>query len=270
MDNRFVSISQSRCLSFQDKQQHPAMLHTIVSISQSRCLSFQVAEPCRHASIDIRFQSRNRDACHFRVEALDLAVERDYLSFNLAIEMLVISGWRSQTEEQRLHYRFNLAIEMLVISGIDSACWPARQFQSFNLAIEMLVISGCAPQRRLPPVCFQKFQSRNRDACHFRAAALGAQRRRIKFQSRNRDACHFRASGYPYVSAVGQDSFNLAIEMLVISGSGCYECVGSAFVSFQSRNRDACHFRAGPIPARDCRPRFQSRNRDACHFRVMR
>ena len=39
--------------------------------------------------------------------------------------------------------RFNLAIEMLFISGKRVAkLKPARNFRSFNLAIEMLFISG--------------------------------------------------------------------------------------------------------------------------------
>ena len=61
---------------------------------------------------------------------------------------------------------FNLAIEMLVISGqwteviLDGlAC--------FNLAIEMLVISGQLMLARCTGDAVL-FQSRNRDACHFR------------------------------------------------------------------------------------------------------
>ena len=39
------------------------------------------------------FQSRNRDACHFRLERFRLT-QRILTRFNLAIEMLVISGLR--------------------------------------------------------------------------------------------------------------------------------------------------------------------------------
>ena len=63
-----------------------------VSISQSRCLSFQVEELARADDIPI-------------------------LSFNLAIEMLVISGAFTAGGMLRGLHGFNLAIEMLVISG---------------------------------------------------------------------------------------------------------------------------------------------------------
>ena len=106
--------------------------------------------------------------------------------------MLVISGLRLIQSLTRLTISssFNLAIEMLVISG--SGCVVARETGAlgFNLAIEMLVISGCYPC--LTGLCVL-FQSRNRDACHFRFWGNGARLRALSFQSRNRDACHFRS-----------------------------------------------------------------------------
>ena len=88
--------------------------------------------------------------------------------------------------------RFNLAIEMLVISGwcTELLCWTGNS--SFNLAIEMLVISGLQ-------------------------STAGSVRATVAFQSRNRDACHFRI-GQQYVEQFSIPRFNLAIEMLVISG----------------------------------------------------
>ena len=89
----------------------------------------------------------------------------------------------------------------------------------------------------------QRFQSRNRDAFHFRLRyqdgdfpAGGV------FQSRNRDAFHFREA---------TDSF-----------------LNDPQVRFQSRNRDAFHFRSRLQDA-GCglSIQFQSRNRDAFHFR---
>ena len=62
------------------------------------------------------------------------------LSFNLAIEMLVISG-KGQSPGAAASDGFNLAIEMLVISG-TSDLTTKRSLNCFNLAIEMLVISG--------------------------------------------------------------------------------------------------------------------------------
>ena len=72
---------------------------------------------------------------------------------------------------------------------------------SFNLAIEMLVISGhISPS--FVSIC-ASFQSRNRDACHFRL-------------------CH--------QLGLGDDAyrFNLAIEMLVISGFAFSDVAGLA------------------------------------------
>ena len=62
------------------------------------------------------FQSRNRDACHFRLlPTIGHRCPRQ--CFNLAIEMLVISGRASPDTVARGQGSFNLAIEMLVISG---------------------------------------------------------------------------------------------------------------------------------------------------------
>ena len=65
------------------------------------------------------FQSRNRDACHFRQRDADGQVCPN-VSFNLAIEMLVISGPALRILVVTCGC-FNLAIEMLVISGYKDA-----------------------------------------------------------------------------------------------------------------------------------------------------
>ena len=57
--------------------------------------------------------------------------------------MLVISGWTVRSYASRL-VCFNLAIEMLVISGIKISGDTQTAGAGFNLAIEMLVISGYA------------------------------------------------------------------------------------------------------------------------------
>ena len=115
----------------------------------------------------------------------------------------------------------------------------------FNLAIEMLIISGwhcceCAGD------CLWQFQSRNRDSYHFRAGysairALYGE----PFQSRNRDACHFRRKQPEAYQMHVPTGFNLAIEMLVISGDGHHVFLAgehmivsisqSRFLSFQDR-----------------------------------
>ena len=113
----------------------------------------------------------------------------------------------------------------------------------FNLAIEMLVISG------------QKEQQREWD--------------KLEFQSRNRDACHFRLYEETADIYILKESFNLAIEMLVISGWNRF-FFSIDIQKFQSRNRDACHFRAREQAHARATKEFQSRNRDACHFRTRR
>ena len=133
--------------------------------------------------------------------------------------MLVISGCRVILARDA-QSSFNLAIEMLVISGDTRFSHLPCRGRRFNLAIEMLVISGTLPSGRLR-LSDTWFQSRNRDACHFRATRVLPQKSRVStFQSRNRDACHFRA--------------------------GTRRRNGTTSVRFQSRNRDACHFRGFP------------------------
>ena len=65
-----------------------------------------------------------------------------YLSFNLAIEILVISGQDAKSFVVGAVFRFNLAIEILVISGPFPFPLTDPLVKSFNLAIEILVISG--------------------------------------------------------------------------------------------------------------------------------
>ena len=65
--------------------------------------------------------------------------------------------------------RFNLVIEMLVISGSRHASSSKSEPLGFNLVIEMLVISGNSIPN-CPKNASTAFQSRNRDACHFRCA----------------------------------------------------------------------------------------------------
>ena len=219
--------------------------------------------PVTHACTPV-FQSRNRDACHFRGLSTD---DNGLLfCFNLAIEMLVISGEHirfrpvdaaigvsiSQSRclsfqdggrrtAPRLLESFNLAIEMLVISGQPSLARSEPPY-GFNLAIEMLVISGA----RYPPqnaYRYLLFQSRNRDACHFRNLQpnLGVHRRQVSISQsrclsfqvcRSTAQCCFgikvSISQSRCLSFQGESThlngsephrFNLAIEMLVISGA---------------------------------------------------
>ena len=138
---------------------------------------------------------------------------------------------------------------------------------SFNLAIEILVISG-RETAFLNVISSSWFQSRNRDSCHFRFASSVWKRGPTRFQSRNRDSCHFRHPT-PLRTGVMALRFNLAIEILVISG-GCCPCpLEIGMGGFQSRNRDSCHFRRVRAFPAAVAPMFQSRNRDSCHFRPL-
>ena len=138
--------------------------------------------------------------------------------FNLAIEILVISGRCRFGKLPSVFQRFNLAIEILVISGF---AWVASASarDSFNLAIEILVISGAAAKPhifKVPAVSisqsrFLSFQGGS--VCHAKTQAsdvsisqsrcLSFQAASVQtlsiivycqFQSRNRDACHFRST----------------------------------------------------------------------------
>ena len=131
----------------------------------------------------------------------------------------------------------------------------------------MLFISGSGTEYKVSHVD-EMFQSRNRDAFHFRTAnfkgwpslsVVSISQSRCfsfqvildiitilvldKFQSRNRDAFHFRFRGGTFAGARPPVS---------ISQSRCFSfqaCLGferylSIGVEFQSRNRDAFHFRS--------------------------
>ena len=63
----FVSISESRCFSFQGDGCDLLLCPFVeVSISESRCFSFQGSCRSTHQRITALFQSRNRDAFHFK------------------------------------------------------------------------------------------------------------------------------------------------------------------------------------------------------------
>ena len=137
--------------------------------------------------------------------------------FNLAIEMLIISGCAdterllsrlvnvSISQSRCLSFQvrrciaitfgitcFNLAIEMLIISGPNNIVEPCGPWKCFNLAIEMLIISGAARRWRCSGALAVSISQS-------RCLSFQATSRRVLsrppwnvFQSRNRDAYHFR------------------------------------------------------------------------------
>ena len=115
--------------------------------------------------------------------------------------------------------RFNLAIERLFISGTEGDRLRHGQLR-FNLVIERLFISGAIREK---------------------AGIL----RLVAFQSRHRDAFHFRLPSAYAPQRLSMDSFNLVIERLFISGSTASMLCRQQRLQFQSRHRDAFHFRTG-------------------------
>ena len=113
---------------------------------------------------------------------------------------------------------------------------------------------------------FPSFQSRNRDAFDFKYHDVSVNLNTGElFQSRNRDAFDFkRDEGIETDTLL--DSFNLVIEMLLISSETLIlHWIHSQ--KFQSRNRDAFDFKRMYLPLRDSARMFQSRNRDAFDFK---
>ena len=139
--------------------------------------------------MEVGFQSRNRDAYHFRSTGVKLNANIGSISFNLAIEMLIISGpdvftprldITSFQSRNRDAYHFR----------IDKPSSPSHNNDSFNLAIEMLVISGRRYPARQVIIRVSISQSR---CLSFQDAGQGIESsEHFEFQSRNRDACHFR------------------------------------------------------------------------------
>ena len=105
----------------------------------------------------------------------------------------------------------------------------------------MLIISGPLrwPIKRGGP---NEFQSRNRDAYHFRSKRSTARQPSSSF---NLAIEMLIISGHREPQTIFcWNSFNLAIEMLIISGQTFGQSSRAAHPEFQSRNRDAYHFRA--------------------------
>ena len=92
------------------------------------------------------FQSRNRGTCRFK-ETQEAKHWAEVGSFNLVIEVLVVSRLSARQQWLLVRFRFNLVIEVLVVSRIQSpsGCLP---IQSFNLVIEVLVVSRQTSTRK--------------------------------------------------------------------------------------------------------------------------
>ena len=88
-----------------------------------------------------------------------------------------------------------------------------------------------------------------------------------EFQSRNRGSCRFKATAEFLYYSIPQ-SFNLVIEVLVVSSRHAADALPNCVNLFQSRNRGSCRFKGRIKGSRDVnRPEFQSRNRGSCRFK---
>ena len=320
MDDR-VSISQSRYFSFQ-----PFGFSNIFIASnklfQSRnrdTSRFNQRGTYPNQRLTLPFQSRNRDTSRFNSQrnvqcrkcwCVSISQSRYFsfqprgnpmkyytplLSFNLAIEILLVSTQTHWKSGRIVEYCFNLAIEILLVStrirripreirtGVSIS--QSRYF-SFQLCMWI-----CYRER--PNV----FQSRNRDTSRFNESPRvpPIARVRLRFQSRNRDTSRFNSRNFTEIANLSIFSFNLAIEILLVSTGwqgwlprcplvcfnlaieillvstirlqGCCDrCLRS---KFQSRNRDTSRFNFStdePIPIVVVYIKFQSRNRDTSRF----
>ena len=138
-------------------------------------------------------------------------------SFNLAIEMLIISG-RGSPLVMGLGFLFQSRNRDAYHFRTDRVRRRGRIYHRFNLAIEMLIISGTKPKP-------QERAERAVSISQSRCLSFQVDRRRPNLRRLRR--------------------FNLAIEMLIISGQPPFKKASWMSTKFQSRNRDAYHFRCG-------------------------
>ena len=159
------------------------------------------------------FQSRNREAFHFRVSPVSPVLQRRYIvsisqsrGFSFQVEKRADArGCRYVSISQSRGFSFQ--------DGYDQD--DRFAYLRFNLAIERLFISGTPTG--FTGGNYTMFQSRNREAFPFRCR-------------------HFAEPIYE------SPGFNLAIERLFSSGLDA-DVNLDIQVSFQSRNRDAFQFR---------------------------
>ena len=88
--------------------------------------------------------------------------------FNLAIEMLFISGVKLDNGFVPELYRFNLAIEMLFMSGSAFKCGGSAVIAIVSIS-QSRGFSVQAHLELLHSDAYGVFQSRNREAFHFRS-----------------------------------------------------------------------------------------------------
>ena len=168
----YVSISESRILSFQAKIRNTARNQIIpVSISESRILSFQGNPRRRTNFTDYMFQSRNRESYLFKPDDLDGNFVFVFC-FNLGIENLIFSRVErsgspyvalqvSISESRILSFKICFSIAIVISSLVSISESRILSFQEpcnflrkhrifrFNLGIENLIFSSRQSSYRL-------------------------------------------------------------------------------------------------------------------------
>ena len=110
---------------------------------------------------------------------------------------------------------FNLVIEVLLISRLSQSRSDKTSQASFNLVIEVLLISRRWKWEQ--GIAGTMFQSRNRGSFDFKVKSITVgQDITGEFQSRNRGSFDFKNVRFQ-INALGYKSFNLVIEVLLIS-----------------------------------------------------
>ena len=123
---------------FRNRRCSASRASAAVSISQSRCFSFQVADRDNRTDELGKFQYRNRDAFHFRLTNIRRRRKPSGTGFNLAIEMLFISGPRytppDRTPDEKFQSRnrdafhIRLDCQALSASGLRVSISQSRCF----------------------------------------------------------------------------------------------------------------------------------------------
>ena len=188
----------------------------IVSISSSRCFSFQVqVSDC--LCFDVQFQSRHRDAFHFRSPiktAFDKVIEmfqsrhRDAFHFRRLGKL-----WEAHPNvfqsRHRDAFHFRCAVD---IPPSYRTCF------SFNLVIEMLFISGAA--RKLDTLLAINVSISSSRCFSFQVKLLTIEEARARYVSISSSRCFSFQERAARATSRAVKSFNLVIEMLFISGKG--------------------------------------------------
>ena len=177
----------------------------------------------------VLFQSRNQGAFSFKPQTMLLNLPI-HPSFNLGIEVLLVS-----TQKNQALYRmydvfgsFNLGIEVLLVSRLFFLCWLHSTMICFNLGIEVLLVSSMYPINIITVI--KEFQSRNRGAFGFKEKSRRASWIPSSVSISESRCFWFQVRHSVVVSMSSGGSFNLVIEVLLVSSKGVFHDTGEALI----------------------------------------